>query len=176
MIMDFFIILTSFSNFALFLFLHAALLRRYLTQPASAMILLSFIVGFIETLFSYTVFSFVFLFPEGYSLPAVLLGGSVSCFLYTLLVFHYIAWVFGMGEAAIRIRLLFELAKHPVKGLSLEDFYERYNAESILSVRLARLVNAGHISLEGDIYKIKNRILLFQVFLNNLMKSLLGHS
>lgn len=174
--MDLAVILTALSGFILFLILHIVCLRIMRTQAASKMIVLSIILGFIGGIVFYGAGLMIWILPAGYSVPAAVLGALIAFFIYVFLIFHYIAWIFGMGEAAIRIRLLFEIEKFQSGGATLEGVYEHYNAKKILSTRLSRLLNAGHIAHEGTRYEIRNRALLFQIYLSRLLKSLMGLS
>lgn len=95
-------------------------------------------------------------------------------FIYLLLFFHYLAWVFGMGEAAIRIRLLRELLARPSHMATLNEIMANYNAEKVLEYRLARLVGSGHLTFDGKFYSIKNTILILQVIVCSKVKRILG--
>lgn len=97
-----------------------------------------------------------------------------SAIVYVLLVLHYLVWVFGMGEAAIRIRLLRELERSETQSASLEEIKQNYNAEKILKSRLDRLVGAGHLAFDGKCYTLKSKILLIQIYVERIFKKLLG--
>src|SRR3989338_2344915 len=147
--MDIAVLLTAGANFILFLILHVVLLRLFVAQPAPQIIFLSIAVGFFFGLvFFFLVTPFFVVLPD--SAPGVLYLVLISLVLYGLLVLQYIAWIFGMGEAAIRIRILLELEKHSTRGVSLKEIYQHYNGEQILKVRLARLVNSGHLTADGN--------------------------
>ena len=169
------VLLTAGTSFALFLILHILLLRLWVSQLAPRIIFLSLSIGFLfGPLFFFLVMPSLVTFPN--STPAVLLLVFLSMFLYGMLVLQYIAWIFGMGEAAIRIRILLELQKRSSKGASLDEIYEHYNAEQILKVRLSRLVNAGHLTEAGDRYQLKKRILVVEAFVIRMLKSWMGIS
>ena len=97
-----------------------------------------------------------------------------SVLIYICLVFHYLVWVFGMGEAAIRIRLLRELDRTPSKSVSLREICLHYNVDKILQSRLERLVSAGHLHFDGQYYSIRKKILLVQAQVEKMVKVLLG--
>ena len=169
------VLLATGTSFALFLILHIFLLRLWVFQPAPRIIFLSLSIGFLfGPLFFFLVTPSFVIFPD--SVPEILLLAFLSMFLYGLLVLQYIAWIFGMGEAAIRIRILLELQRRFSKGASLNEIYEHYNAEQILKVRLSRLVNAGHLTEAGDRYQLKKRILIIEAFVIRMLKLWMGIS
>lgn len=171
--MDLAILLTASAAFVLFLILHVILFRCLTSQPANRVILSSFLLcipaGIV--LFAWLTWTKVRL---DFSIWDVAFLGSVSLFIYGLLVLQYIAWLFGMGEAAVRIRLLIELESLPIRDATLEKIYEQYNAKKILSIRLMRLANAGHVLFDGKRYRIANRILLLEAYVIRMMKRLFG--
>ena len=102
------------------------------------------------------------------------LGGLTGLIIYSLLVLLYLSLVFGMGEAAVRIRLLREIDAKPSRTATLAEICHAYNAEKILELRLGRLVSAGHLRFDGERYHLGNRILLIQGLATKLLKFLLG--
>ena len=168
-------ILAAFGAFIFFLILHVVLLRRNKSFPANRAILLSFISGTFVTAGIY----FVRLrgaISLHHSSAVIEVGIVVSIVIYILLVFHYLVWCFGMGEAAIRIRLLRELDKTSSKSAILSEILLGYNAEKILRSRLLRLVESGHAGYDGRYYTVRNKILLIQAAVEKILKRLLGIS
>ncbi len=148
--------------FAFFLVLHALLLRINESFPADRAISGSLGLGVLIQL--------IILFIAK-AAPAT---GIYSVLIYILLVFHYLVWVFGMGEAAIRIRLLRELDRMPSKSASLTEICVNYNVEKILKSRLDRLVGASHLKFDGQYYFLNKKILLVQARIEKMIKRLLG--
>lgn len=106
--------------------------------------------------------------------PPPWLGSFTAAVVYSLLVLLYISLVFGMGEGAVRIRLLREINSRPSRSATLGEILQAYNAEKILEIRLERLVSAGHLRFDGRHYQLGNPILLLQGLANRFLKFLLG--
>ena len=160
------VLAAAFAGFAVFLASHILVFHYANPKNSSLVFLSSFILGALSN------GAFVFLPAAG---PKGLILFT-SGFIYVLLVFHYLAWIFGMGEAAIRIRLIIELDRMPERTASLAEIYARYNADLILKTRLERLVNAGHLHFDGRHYRIRSKILILQSKVSGILKSLLGMS
>ena len=156
--------------FILFLILHIAWFRYLKPTNASLVFLGSYAAG--DLLISAGI---IYLIMNGAAVGHSILILFASGFLFTLLVFHYLAWVFGMGEAAIRIRLLFEVAKNP-NGITLEELFRDYHSEGILATRLDRLVRAGHVQTDGNFYWFRGSLLFLQHGVSEGLKRLLGIS
>ena len=172
--MDKIIVLSALIHFALFLIVHVALLRRFKRESTAKPILLSIFLTIASDVLFWGYYSTAVLFPNDCSLFFLIAAGFLSVILLALLIFHYIAWVFGMGEAAIRIRLLHELIQTPSGAITLDELYQRYNASKIFEARLARLLNSGHVSFDGKYYRVGNRILLIQLSITRILKCFLG--
>ena len=168
-------VLTSAAN-ALFAFLvfHVLLMRVFKAINMPFLILTSIVLGVFLNGFSFNLVLEVSGINKEIPLRLSLFSAVLSVTLYALLVFHYIAWIFGMSEAAIRIRLLFEVGKKPHGGVKVGEILEHYNAATILEVRLKRLVTAGHIRFDGSRYQIKISPLLIQLWLMKGIMKLLG--
>jgi len=65
--------------------------------------------------------------------------------------FHFI----NLGETARRIRILRELYQAE-NGLSVEEIIKRYNAETIIEKRIARLIGNRQIECRDGKYYIRN--------------------
>ena len=170
---DLFVLTVAFSNFILFLGLHIVLLRWNEKLPANRALSVSFAFGIlIQGLIAFMgMRGFLSL---GFSGVAFTVSMVASLLIYTCLAFHYLVWVFGMGEAAIRIRLLRELDRTPSKSVSLREICLHYNVDKILQSRLERLVSAGHLHFDGQYYSIRKKILLVQAQVEKMVKVLLG--
>ncbi len=156
-------------SYLIFLFTHGLLLRSSESFPASRAILFSLVLGLaINTLLLYLRLRDDFAFSQ------LFLIFFASTIIYILLIFHYLVWVFGMGEAAIRIRLLRELERTETKFATLAEIKKNYNAQKILNSRLERLMGAGHLTFDGKFYHLKSKILLIQIGVERFFKKLLG--
>jgi len=160
---DYAIITSAGTGLFFFLFTHILALRYLKRFSAPILIITSILAGFLCGVFVFILFNQIMVKDS-----VVIFGFSaiLSSVIYLFFVFHYIAWFFGMGEASVRIRLLFELDRSATQeGASLEEIMKNYNAEKILETRLARLVTAGHASFDGTFYRMKSPILLVQLML-----------
>lgn len=108
------------------------------------------------------------------AIPATLLAAVTSIGMLFLLVFHYMVWVFGMGESAIRIRILRELFERPQMRGTIEDIVSAYNADMIMQTRLTRLIDGGHLKRNGNAYSIGRRVLLGYAAAGEALKRILG--
>jgi len=98
-------------------------------------------------------------------------GVLVSYTTYTALSYCYFHFV-NLGETARRIRILQEIGETK-KGMTLEDLLARYNAEYMLRIRIARLVNSRQIKLVDGKYKIDSKIMLMICSLMSHLRFLL---
>ena len=170
---DFSVLASAFLGFLFFFLVHVILFRSQRLERASSILIISFGIGLIADM----VLSGAFLLSEGFHASALLeavLAIALSMILYGFFVFHYIAWIYGMGEAAIRIRLLCEIDQFPGKRASLSQVLERYNAAYLLERRLVRLLGPGHLKTDGVFYQIGNPALLFHEKIAKMMKKILG--
>lgn len=172
---DLLVLTSSCAGFLSFLMIHVFIFRCLDPKNASRVFLLSVTSGYvISFLFLGMLWKFT-LSPASYPTTSTfLLAGFSISLIYGLFVFHYLGWIFGMGEAAVRIRLLMEIDQMPEKKATLKEIYRRYNADSILKTRLARLVNAGHVTQTGTEYSIRSRFLLIQERLIHFHRKLMG--
>lgn len=171
--LDLFCLTSSFFSFLFFLGIHMMVLRHREKWPTSQVVLFSFGLG---ALVDGAIF--VFVGPQETAArqiyPALGVALCSSLLIYSLLFFHYLAWVFGMGEAAIRIRLLRELENAPSQSATLKEIYAGYDAEKMLEIRLSRLTGSGHLFFDGQGYSINHRILLLQSWVMETFQRLLG--
>lgn len=95
---------------------------------------------------------------------------------YLSLVYCYFLGFFNVGESARRVRLLIELESAGTRGLTLQEILSAYNADMIVTARLARLVASGQIlERDGQYYMgkplmlavAKTSVLLKRVFLGS---------
>ena len=170
---DYSIWIAAFSNFCFFLVFHILLLRSKLQSTPRA-IVCSAVLGLSGTVLSLSWFVTREMGLSLYSFWVILAASCSAILIYSLLVFHYLALIFGMGESAIRIRLLYELDHASSRGLTIDEIYNCYNAEKILEIRLERLVTTGHLTFDGKFWRISNPILLIQAYLTRILKCLMG--
>jgi len=68
------------------------------------------------------------------------------------LAFGYFNFV-NLNFTSLRVRMLRELADRD-DGFSLGDLKARYDADAVLDLRLARLVEAGELRRDGEVYRL----------------------
>ncbi len=163
---DVIVLSAAFFGLLVFLVTHIIGLRGFRPQRVPGMLLGCVVLGGLGTLGSY-------FWLVGLKVNSAL-GGITSILIFSLLVFHYFSGVFGMMEAAIRIRLLLELYGRPAQSATPEEILQNYNESMILKLRLDRLVAAGHLKWNGEFYRIGNRILLIQIGIQRIVKGLFG--
>jgi hypothetical protein len=78
---------------------------------------------------------------------------------YVALAFGYFNFV-NLNVTSLRIRLLRELLDHHPRGLTRDDIVHRYGAETVLRLRLERLLSNGHVVRRGHRYCLDRRTVL----------------
>ena len=79
------------------------------------------------------------------SLSQWILASFVAFVITGILSFVYILCIFGPYETSVRMRLVREIAKGKDKGITMQELLDRYNAGTIVKIRLRRLVGSGDI-------------------------------
>ena len=164
---------TALVSFLFFLILHVIVLRR--RRDASAFQVLVTSCALFGGLDASV---WLWLMTGGqpladYPTPDVAVAGAASLALYGLLSFDYVIGWFNLGETARRIRLLRELARAPRRMMTADEVLRVYNADTIVTARLGRLVSSGQLCLDGERYKLSWRLFLGQAQLLALLKSLI---
>jgi hypothetical protein len=69
------------------------------------------------------------------------------------IVYSGIAYVYAdfvsFGASSVRVRILDEIARQP-GGIALPDLLARYDARTVISTRIGRLVDDGQLARAGD--------------------------
>jgi hypothetical protein len=89
------------------------------------------------------------------------------------LAFCYFNFV-NLNYTALRVRMLRDLPDH-ADGFSIDDLKVRYGADTILDLRLQRLISSGELSFDGSRYRLgrsRNLLLIGRVI--NSARSFLG--
>jgi hypothetical protein len=90
-------------------------------------------------------------------------SGEVAALLYSFMVYVVLAYsyfhIFNMSETARRIRILYDV--HRAGSLDVEAACWSYDKQSLLRVRIERLVSLRQIEREGACYKLRGRVLLY---------------
>lgn len=101
-------------------------------------------------------------------LPAIFIAHSITYISFAYCYFHFI----NLGETARRIRIIREL-RNSDDGLALEQILERYNAKTIIDIRISRLINNKQISIKDGRCYIDNPAVLLAARLLAVLKYLL---
>jgi hypothetical protein len=168
---DILVLSSAFMSLFVFFVIHIFLFRAAGDSQSARMMFCSTICGAIVNTF--LVLLTTSLFHE-FSLIYRAFLFVFSMAVYLLGVYHYMCWVFGMAEAAIRIRLLVTLQKCPQARGTLNQIYEDYNASAILTRRLERLTGSGHLFFNGTYYSGASVSVIIQKALVDLLRALLG--
>ena len=93
-----------------------------------------------------------------------------------LLCFFYVICIFGPYETSVRMRLVREIAKGGSQGISELELEARYNPETLVKIRLQRLIGSGDITEVNGMYKVISRRNIFFIFdtIGTLIKKLIG--
>ena len=81
-----------------------------------------------------------------------------------LLSFVYVTCVFGPYETSVRTRLIREMAKGSLDGISHQELLQGYNVQKIVNIRLRRLMGSGDIIEQGGHYRAGNTRNVFFIF------------
>ena len=173
--LDAYVLGAALVSFGLFLAVHVAVFRYGRPRRITPPLIVSFAAGFLlDAGAAFMLVGYPTETLASYSEAARWLGGSAALAVYSLVTLHYLSWVFGMGEAAIRIRILLELERRPGGTATLQEIHDGYNDETILKIRLAKLVGAGYLQKDGPTYRVRRKAVFLQSKMIGLLKTALG--
>jgi hypothetical protein len=98
------------------------------------------------------------------SLMAWMCAAVLSSVIQGLLCFVYVLCVFGPYETSVRMRLVREIAQGGSNGISLEEILKHYNPQTIVNIRLQRLIGSGDIIEKDGLYRIGHSQNFFFIF------------
>ncbi len=81
-----------------------------------------------------------------------------------LLCFVYVLCIFGPYETSVRMRLIREIAQSGREGVPRQELLGRYNAETIVNIRLQRLIGSGDIIEKDGLYQVSSKKNFFFIF------------
>lgn len=142
----------SLAGFMIFFAAHVLVFRRIRQQDAVRwFFILVFIIGFGISMVSW-----------------------IASILFLLLSCCYFMGMFGLMATSVRIRIMSEIAR--AHGITYHALLLRYNRDTIVRSRLARLVASGDIVLESGKYRSGGKITFFMApsFVLKLMKVFYG--
>jgi hypothetical protein len=133
---------------------------------------LTIMLGFGVGLAAFVVMETLFLW-EDFSTDHLLTALLVNTPIYICLAYCYYSFV-QLGQTSIRIRLYAEIASKP-DGLSAEEVAREYSDDSLVAVRIQRLVESGDlIYRNGDFFIGRSRLPLIEDILFAAKRFLLG--
>ena len=98
------------------------------------------------------------------SLPEWFLAALLALSIAGLSCLFYVLCIFGPTETSVRMRLVREIARSAEQGISHQDLLARYNAQTILNIRLRRLKGSGDIIEQNGLYWTGNTRNIFFLF------------
>jgi len=91
-------------------------------------------------------------------------AGILALLIEGLLCLVYVLCVFGPYETSMRMRLVREIARGGQKGISLDELLGSYNDETIVNLRLQRLIGSGDIIEKDGRYRAGHKQNFFFIF------------
>jgi hypothetical protein len=110
------------------------------------------------------------------SLPAWILASLLALAVAGLVSLFYVLCVFGPYETSVRMRIVRELDRRGPEGLSLQELLGRYSPETILNIRLRRLMGSGDVIEKNGLYHSgsKRNFLFFSDLIAGMIKKWIG--
>jgi len=153
---------TGFFSFGTFLLIHLIAFRRMAPEHLLRSLLTCVIAMMGLPILLMGIF-YIFKLVDA-ALQAWVCAASLALVIQGLLCFVYVLCVFGPYETSVRMRLVREIAQEGSKGISLQDLLGRYNSETIVNVRLQRLLGSGDIVEKDGRYRVGHNRNFFFVF------------
>lgn len=159
---DLLTVIVGLGSFGIFLLVHVVTFR----WVAPEHLLKSLLLCVIAVMALPVVFMGIFFIQKAVDAPLHLwiCASLLAMMVDGLLCFVYVLCIFGPYETSVRMRLVREIAKSGPQGISLESLLNRYNAETIVSIRLQRLKGSGDIIEKDGRYQIANNRNFFFIF------------
>jgi hypothetical protein len=133
---------------------------------------LTIILGFGVGLVAFVVMEIPFLW-RSFSTDHLLTALLVNAPIYVCLAYCYYSFV-QLGQTSIRIRLYAEIASKPY-GLSAEEVAREYSDDSLVAVRIQRLVESGDLIKRNRVFFVgRGRLPLIGNILFSAKRFLLG--
>lgn len=152
----------GFFSFGVFLLIHLITFRRVAPEHLlrSLLMCVMAIMGFPILLMGIL----YILKAVDATLQAWVCAALLALVIQGLLCFVYVLCIFGPYETSVRMRLVREIAQGGPKGISLQELLGRYNSETIVNLRLQRLLGSGDIIENNGRYRIARRGNFFFIF------------
>ncbi len=159
--LDIFILRNSFLTFATLVLMLTALFRWGKMKNIVAAVAYTFCVGIFINLGIST--GFMLKNSEIFTMgvDAIVSIIVLPMILFGLLSFFYVGTLVGTYESSIRLRIIRELSAAGEEGLSWEELLKVYNEETILKIRLDRLITSREFKFDGTYYHLQKKKTLF---------------
>lgn len=77
--------------------------------------------------------------------------------LFWAMSFSYVLGLFGIPLTSVRIQFLLTLVSHGERGAFAKTLMKEYSKDSIIRIRLHRLISSGEIIKKGNYYMLSSR-------------------
>jgi len=155
-------LVVGFVSFGIFLLIHV-LTFRWLS-PEQLLKSLTMTVVAIEGLPA-VLMAVLFILKWTEASPQVwVCAGALAMAVNGLLCFVYVLCVFGPYETSVRMRLVREIAQAGSNGISRQELLKRYSAQTIVDLRLRRLMGSGDIIEKDGLYRVGRKKNFFFIF------------
>lgn len=165
----------SFFSFGIFLLIHWAGVRSLRPEQVLRTLSTTAIIG---AVFPAALMAVLFIFKwTDASWQVWGFAGLLSMLLEGLLCCVYVLCVFGPYETSVRMRLVREIARAQSGGISRQELLKRYSAQTMVDVRLRRLLGSGDIVEKDGRYRVVRNKNLFFIFdsIAGVIKKWIGH-
>jgi len=153
---------TGVFSFGIFLLIHLVSFRWL--SPERLFNSLKIIIGAVMVLPVVLMVIMFFLNFIQASLGVWVCAGVLAVLVNGLLSFFYVLCVFGPYETSVRMRLVREIQKGAASGISRQELLKSYNAQTIVDLRLRRLMGSGDIIVKDGLYLCNRRGNVFFIF------------
>lgn len=170
--MDGIVIGNALAAFFLFIILHIAFFRfvndARILKWLKRLTALSFTANLMLNIYQGSIF--------GLSHGQTILCVGLSASILLLLLMIYVTGIFGLVEAAIRMRIMWELYKVFPQSMTSDELFQHYNVEAMIQRRLDRLTVAKEIVMKDHYYYLGRQMnyFFFSEWTGNFFNSLLG--
>jgi hypothetical protein len=94
--------------------------------------------------------------------------------LLTYLALSFCYWAFlNLNMTSMRIRIARELLKNLREGLSTENLFQRYSSSELISRRIQRLQDTGHITNQKGKWVLQSRKFIMFVWVSTSLRKLI---
>ena len=160
--MDILTLAAGIGSFVIFLLVHVITFRRLRPEQLLKSLFAIFIAIEVVPMMLMGIFfgsKIIQASPQAWALATIL-----AMAIEGLLCFFYVLCIFGPYETSVRMRLVREISGAGPAGLSEKELLKRYNSETIVNVRLRRLLGSGDIIEKDGFYRCKKDKNFFFIF------------